>query len=105
MPNYHGFDHITLWTSNALQAALYYTARHGFSHIAYRGLETGDRDLVSHVLRQGNVTFLIQSPLHANAAGGRVAEFVSTHGDAVKDVAFEVDDVRTIYEVIIRLHS
>jgi 4-hydroxyphenylpyruvate dioxygenase len=36
-------------------AATYYVARMGFREVAYRGLETGSRDVVSHVVAQNNV--------------------------------------------------
>ncbi|XJO71723.1 hypothetical protein BDV3_001191 [Batrachochytrium dendrobatidis] len=69
---YHGFDHLTFWVGNAKQAAAYYISRFGFEPIGYKGLETGSRDM----------TF---------------GDHLTLHGDAVKDVAFEVDDVRGIY--------
>ena len=49
---YYGFDHVTFWVGNALQAASYYCARFGFEPVAYRGLETKHRDVVSHVVKQ-----------------------------------------------------
>jgi 4-hydroxyphenylpyruvate dioxygenase-like putative hemolysin len=50
-----GFDHLEFWVGNAFQTANYLTTRFGFKHIAYRGLETGSRDLVTHVVSQGQV--------------------------------------------------
>ena len=52
---YHGFDHIEFWVGNARQAASYYCARFGFQLVAYRGLETGSRDVATHVVRQNKV--------------------------------------------------
>ncbi len=46
----HGIDHLELFVGNAAQAAYYYTRAFGFTEVAYRGLETGTRDRVSHVL-------------------------------------------------------
>lgn len=50
-----GFDHVTFWVGNAKQAASYYVTRMGFKPIAYRGLETGSRDVVTHVVQQNKV--------------------------------------------------
>jgi 4-hydroxyphenylpyruvate dioxygenase len=44
-------DHITFWVGNAKQAASYYTSRFGFEYYAYKGLETGERKIAQHVLR------------------------------------------------------
>ena len=94
--NYLGFHHITLWVGNAKQAATYYETRFGFKEIAYRGLETGSREVAEHVLQAGkNIRFALCSPL--NPTDKVYSQFLARHGDAVKDVAFEVDDVRGIY--------
>ena len=66
---YFGFDHITFWVGNAKQgifckpdqpillriAAVFYTTRLGFKEVAYSGLETGNRDIASHVVQQDKV--------------------------------------------------
>jgi 4-hydroxyphenylpyruvate dioxygenase len=44
----HGIDHLELWVGNAAQAAYFYTRALGFQEVAYAGLETGQRDRVSH---------------------------------------------------------
>src|SRR3954464_5808846 len=51
----HGIDHVELYVGNALQSAYYYTHALGFRGVAYAGLETGVRDLSSHVLEQGRI--------------------------------------------------
>lgn len=109
---YHGYHHIHFYVGNALQASTYYTTRFGFQRVAYRGLETGagSRVLASHVVRNGNVTFVLTSPLRsvAQVQGGRfseeekrqvreVAAHLERHGDGVRDVAFEVDDVEAVF--------
>ncbi|MDP2439038.1 MAG: hypothetical protein Q8P67_25105 [archaeon] len=45
-----GFHSCEFLVGNALQAASYYVTRFGFKRVAYKGLETGSRDLVSHVI-------------------------------------------------------
>jgi len=96
---YHGFDHVSFRVGNALQAATYYIARFGFHHLAYRGLETGSRETVSHVVKQGDILFEFVSAL--NPTGSISAEFgreLATQGDGAKDVAFRVDDCRALYK-------
>lgn len=106
---YKGYDHITWWVGNAKQAASFYTTRMGFWPVARQGLETGSRLVASHVVSNGKATFVLSSPLRAvekieltasQADRDLVAEMhehLREHGDAVKDVAFEVDDVRAVY--------
>jgi len=106
---YRGYDHITWYVGNAKQAASYYTTRMGFKLVAKRGLENGSRFIASHVVTNGGATFVLTSPLRSP---GSTTEFASEeesamlqeihnhlkeHGDAVKDVAFEVDDVDSVY--------
>jgi len=93
---YEGFHHIKLWVGNAKQAASYYITRFGFEPCAYSGLETGSREVVSHVVRQDSTFFVLQSPLEPNNAA--YAAFQGAHGDAVKDVAFAVQDCRGIFD-------
>ena len=108
-PNYHGYHHITWWVGNAKQAAAFYVTRMGFQRVAYRGLETGSRAVASHVVSNGKVVFIFTSPLHApnsknsnlskedQALLKEIHEHLTAHGDAVKDVGFEVDDVEALY--------
>ena len=57
-----GFDHLHLWVGNAKQAAGWYTTHFGFEYYAYKGLETGSRDVCTHVIRnQKGVTFAFSS--------------------------------------------
>jgi 4-hydroxyphenylpyruvate dioxygenase len=79
----------------------WYVARFGFRRVAYRGLETGSRALVSHVVRQGAVTFVLTSALNPGGAellGSDIGAHLVKHGDGVKDIAFSVTDARAVYE-------
>ena len=112
VPNFHGYDHVTWYVGNAKQAASYYTTRLGFYTVAYKGLETGSRYVASHVVANGNIRFVLTSPLrsHTDLADDEpispeerkllkdIHEHLEKHGDAVKDVAFEVDDVDAVYQ-------
>lgn len=83
-------DYLEYYTGNARQAAWYFCQTYGFYPMAYCGLETGSRETVSYLLKQGNVRFLITgaySPEH------EIASFVKKHGDGIKDIALRVDDV------------
>lgn len=86
-----------MWVGNAKQAASYYCTRFGFERVAYRGLETNHRDVVSHVLRQDKIFLVLQSPLNPDEK--EMNGHLSKHGDGVKDVAFTVDDATGIFKV------
>lgn len=90
VPRLQGIDYIELYVSNARQAAHFYRTAFGFTPIAYAGLETGMRDRISFVMRQGECHLVLTAPLTSH---GPIAEQVQRHGDGVKDVAFRVDDV------------
>jgi len=98
--NYTGFDHITFMVGNAKQAASFYITRLGFRHIAYRGLETGHRDVATHVVAQDRIYFAFQSAL--NPGNQQFTNELGTHGDNAKNVAFTVDDTRAIYELAVK---
>lgn len=108
-------------------AADWYVARFGFRRVAYRGLETGSRNVASHVVLQGTVWFplpppssppaaplgvipvsdpipqsyfVFSSPLNPDSAtelGDDMNAHIALHGDGVKDVAFAVDDARGMF--------
>ena len=109
--NFRGYDHVTWWVGNAKQAASYYTTLFGFKHIAYRGLETGSRYFASYVVGTNDVRMIFTSPLRSrrhlpddeeitpeeSALLQEIHDHLERHGDAVKDVAFEVDNVEGVY--------
>src|SRR5436309_2015129 len=88
-------DHLRFFVGNARQSAYFYRNAFGFDVAAYAGLETGVRDEAAYVLRQGEITFVLASPLRADH---RENARLLAHGDGVQDVAFAVDDVRAAYE-------
>ena len=110
---YRGYHHITWYVGNAKQLASCYITRMGFEHIAYRGLETGSRAIASHVISNNGATFVLIAPIrpsdydddrmtnHDRKMLQEVHAHLSKHGDAVKDVAFEVDDARAVYSTAI----
>ena len=88
-------DHVRFFVGNARQSAYFYRNAFGFDVIAYAGLETGPRTEAGYVLRQGDITFVLMSPLRADHPD---AQRLILHGDGVQDIAFEVDDVRAAYK-------
>ncbi|XP_051525042.1 4-hydroxyphenylpyruvate dioxygenase-like isoform X2 [Myxocyprinus asiaticus] len=90
------FDHITFWVGNAKQAASYYCNKLGFEPIAYRGLETGSRDIVSHVVKQGKIIYVFTSAL--NPGNKEIGDHLVKHGDGVKDIAFTVENCEFLVE-------
>ncbi len=91
--------HVEFWVGNARQAAYFYRQAFGFSQIAYAGLETGQRDRTSYALAQGKARLLLSSPLDSD---GAIAEHTTRHGDAVRDIAFLVDDADRAFEEAVR---
>ncbi len=90
-----GTDHVGFIVGNAKQAAVYYQERFGFTPVAYKGLETGCRDKTCWVMRQGKITLVLETPMtqdHPHNA------HLAKHGDAVRDLAFLVDDARKAFE-------
>ncbi|XP_031551508.1 hepatocyte nuclear factor 1-alpha-B-like [Actinia tenebrosa] len=93
------FDHVTLWVGNAKQAASFYCTRMGFEPMAYKGLETGSREEVSHAVRQDKIIFVLKSALVPNnEVTEAMGKHLTFHGDGVKDVAFEVEDCIGLYK-------
>ena len=86
----NGIDHVELYVGNALQAAYYYVHAFGFREVAYAGLETGVRDQVSHVLKQGRIRLVLTGTLNSQT---EIAEHQRKHGDGVKVIALNVNDV------------
>ncbi|XP_053557726.1 4-hydroxyphenylpyruvate dioxygenase [Bombina bombina] len=84
------FHSITMWVGNAKQAASFYCNKMGFEPLAYKGLETGSRELVTHVVKQDKIIFIFVSSL--TPGNKEIGAHLEKHGDSVKDVAFEVED-------------
>lgn len=113
--DYKAYDHVHWYVGNAKQAAAFYKTRFNFHQVAYKGLETGCRVTASHVLRNGSVTFILTSPLRSLSPAQLehltpdeqdilrdVHGHLQRHGDAVKDVAFEVDDVEAVFGAAVK---
>jgi len=97
---FSSFDHLEFWVGNAKQAASYYCTRMGFELVAYKGLETGSREVASYVVRQNRIVFVFSSPLEPNKPA-EMCDFLAMHGDGVKDIAFLVEDLDAIFHTAV----
>jgi len=91
----NGTDFVEFYVGNAKQAAHYYQTAFGFQPLAYSGLETGQKDRTSYVLRQDKITFVFTTALIPDSP---IADHCKLHGDGVKVVALWVDDARKSYQ-------
>src|SRR5947207_4129741 len=92
-------DHVRFFVGNARQSAYFYRNAFGFDVVAYAGLETRVRHEAGYVLRQGQITFVLVSPLSAQHPE---SQRLIQHGDGVTDIAIEVDDVRWTFDEAVR---
>lgn len=97
-----GYDHIHFWVGNAKQAAGWYNSHFGFEYYAYKGLETGSRDVATHVVRNNTgVTFAFSTPYHNDTELQKeMNTHLSIHGDGVKDIAFSVKYISINFSLI-----
>jgi 4-hydroxyphenylpyruvate dioxygenase len=88
-------EYVEMWVEDAASIAVMYQETFGFERIAQAGPETGLPGRHSFVLAQGNANLIITSSTGSEDA---VAKFVARHGDAVRDVAFSVDDAHAVHD-------
>jgi 4-hydroxyphenylpyruvate dioxygenase len=86
-----GTDYIEFYVGNARQSAYFYRAAFGMSLVAWAGPETGLHDRSSYVLQQGDIRFILTTPLRPD---GGIADHIRRHGDGVRDIALAVDDAK-----------
>lgn len=91
------FDHIKFWVGNAKQTASYYCTKLGFEPTAYRGLETGSRNIAAHVVKQDKIIFVFESAYDPD--NKEMASHLSKHGDGVRDIALNVEDIEIIVKI------
>jgi len=91
--------HVEFYVGNAKQAEFYYRKAFGFSRVAYAGLETGNRETTSYVMRQNRVNFVLTTPLTPDHPA---AEHIKQHGDGVRDIAFLVEDADAAFNEAVK---
>src|SRR5271155_5866858 len=87
-------DHVRFFVGNARQSAFFYRNAFGFDVVAYAGLETKVRHEAGYVLKQGEIAFVLTSPLSEKHPESKR---LITHGDGVMDIALDVPDVRAAF--------
>ena len=90
-----GIDYIEFYVGNSKQSAHYYKSAFGFQSEAYSGLETGENETVSHVIKQEKIRLVLTSSYKENT---EVNKHFNKHGDGVKFIAFLVDDATKSFE-------
>jgi len=90
-----GTDFVEFYVGNAKQAAHFYKTAFGFQSLAYKGLETGSKDEVSYVLKQGKIRLVLTTPLNSKSP---INDHLRKHGDGVKVIALWVEDAHKAYE-------
>ncbi len=83
-------DHVHFYVGNAKHAMYYWWKGFGFKPVAYSGLETGNREFASYVLESGTARFVVSAPYSPSSP---LAAHHMLHGDGVKVIAMQVDDV------------
>lgn len=86
-------DHVEFYVGNAKQATFYWSHL-GFKPVAYTGLETGNRRYASWLMEQGKIRILLTSAYDPHDP---IAAHCMLHGDGVKVIALEVDDVEQVW--------
>ena len=92
---FNGTDYVEFYVGNAKQAAHYYQSAFGFQPVAYAGLETGQKDRTSYVLKQDKITFVLTGAMNPDSP---IAEHHKQHGDGVKVIALSVDDCKSVFD-------
>ena len=92
-------DHIRFFVGNARQSAFFYRNAFGFEVVAYAGLETRVKHEAGYVLRQGDITFVLTSPL---SSAHPESQRLVAHGDGVMEIALDVPDVKVAYAEAVR---
>ena len=87
-------DHVQFWVGNAKQAMYFWWKGMGFTPVAYSGLETGNRRFASYVLESGQIRIVVSAPYQPS---DEMAAHHLLHGDGVKIIGLEVDDVARAY--------
>ncbi|CAH0715746.1 unnamed protein product, partial [Brenthis ino] len=88
------FDHLTFWVANAKTASSYFVTRFGFKPLAVRE-STEERPIVSYAVQVNKITIIFQSPTSDEDI---LSKDLKSHGDFVKDIAFEVHNLDSIVQ-------
>ncbi len=95
----NGTDYIEMYVGNCKQAAHFYKTAFGFQSLVYSGLETGNKEIESHVVVQDKIRLVLSTPLKG---GTEIGKHINAHGDGVKVIALWVEDATKSYEETIK---
>lgn len=93
------FDYVEFFVGSAKACAYWHSQAMGFDILGYLGPETGHRDRCTYYLRQGDIKIQITSALKPSTYD--VIDFVTRHGDGVKKIGYEVDDVEKAFTQVV----
>lgn len=93
------FDYVEFYVGSAKQVAYWHARALGFKILGYLGPETGHRDRCTYYLRQNDIKIQITSALQPGTYD--VTDFVTRHGDGVKKIGYEVDDVEAAFARVV----
>lgn len=91
----HGLDHIEIYVWDSYQAAHFYRSAFGFDVVEVGRGADPTKEQSSLLLRNADVRLLLTAPLSATSP---VAEYLRSHGEGVRDIAFVVSGIEQIYE-------
>lgn len=94
------FDYVEFFVGSAKFWAYWHAKALGFDVVGYLGPETGHHDRCTYYLKQNDIKIQITSAL--KPATYDVVDFVTRHGDGVKLVGYEVDDVEKAFHQVIK---
>ena len=94
-----GIDYVEFYVGNAKQSAHYFKSAFGFQSEAYSGLETGNRENISFVIKQEKIRLVLTSSYKSNSA---VSKHWDKHGDGVKVIAFWVEDATKSFKETVK---
>ena len=94
-----GIDYVEFYVGNSKQSAHYFKSAFGFQSEAYSGLETGNKENISFVIKQEKIRLVLTSSYKSNSA---VNKHWDKHGDGVKVIAFWVEDATKSFEETVR---
>ncbi|MBU3682886.1 MAG: 4-hydroxyphenylpyruvate dioxygenase [Phycisphaerales bacterium] len=92
-------DHVRFYVGNAKQSAFFYASAFGFQVDQICDLTTGSRESAQYLLTQGNIRFVLETPLTKEHPA---ADEIRRFGDGIKDIAFTVFDAEAAWKQAVR---
>ena len=94
-PEFRGFDYVEFYTGSCKMSSYWFRRALGLDLRAWAGPETGQREKLSFFLRKNDFKILLTGP--ARAYHSDIGPFIAAHGDGVKTVALEAENVEHAY--------